>query len=90
MLPARLHEMLLAILQGGQYEKLVTHLLPVIIVPAIIPAVLMPLMMNHYVPNNLIGGAMSVLIGLAVVGLLSMMRADVVAQSMAKSDQSPG
>lgn len=48
--------------------------LPLVIVPAIMPAVLMPVLVNQHVPDNLIGGAMGVSIGLAIVGLVRMKR----------------
>ena len=42
--------------------------LPIVMVPAILPAVLMPTM-RQYVPANLLAAAMGVSIGLAIVGL---------------------
>lgn len=51
-----------------------TRHLPFVIVPAIMPAVLMPVLVHQHVPDNLIGGAMGVSIGLAIVGLVRMKR----------------
>lgn len=51
-----------------------TRYLPLVIVPAIMPAVLTPVLMSQHVPANLIGGAMGVSIGLAIVGLVWMKR----------------
>jgi len=51
-----------------------TRYLPLVIVPAIMPAVLMPVLVSQHVPDNLIGGAMGVSIGLAIVGLVRMKR----------------
>ncbi|KTT67963.1 hypothetical protein [Sphingomonas sanguinis] len=51
-----------------------TRYLPIVIVPAIMPAVLTPLLVSQHVPDNLIGGAMGVSIGLAIVGLVRMKR----------------
>ncbi|MGN5375885.1 hypothetical protein [Sphingomonas hankookensis] len=51
-----------------------TRYLPLVIVPAIMPAVLMPLLVSQHVPANLIDGAMGVSIGLAIVGLVRMKR----------------
>lgn len=48
--------------------------LPLIIFPAIMPAVLTPVLVSQHVPSDLIGGVMGVSIGLAIVGLVWMKR----------------
>ncbi|GGA37940.1 hypothetical protein [Sphingomonas psychrolutea] len=47
--------------------------LPIVMIPAILPAVVMPAMRN-YVPANMLAAAMGVSIGLAIVGLAWMIR----------------
>ncbi|RMB39194.1 hypothetical protein C8J47_0118 [Sphingomonas sp. PP-F2F-G114-C0414] len=51
-----------------------TRYLPLIIAPAIMPAVLMPVLVSQHLPDILIGGAFGVSIGLAIVGLVRMKR----------------
>ncbi len=46
--------------------------LPVVMLPAIMPAVLTPLLVNLHVPDSMIGGAVGVSIGLAIVGVIRM------------------
>ena len=46
--------------------------LPLVILPAIMPAMLMPVVLNHHVSDGLLGGAMGVPIGLAIGGLVWM------------------
>lgn len=58
--------------EDGMEKTPRTRFLPVVILPAVMPAVLMPAMVNHHVPDNLLGGAMGVSIGLAIVGLIWM------------------
>jgi len=48
--------------------------LPLVIVPAIMPAVVMPVLVSQHVPDNLIGAAMGISIGLAILGLVRMKR----------------
>jgi hypothetical protein len=45
------------------------RLLPVVIAPAIMPAILLPLMLANHVSDNLIGGTLGFFIGLAIVAL---------------------
>ena len=47
-----------------------SRFLPVFIIAAIMPAVLMPSIVSHHVSDNLLGGAMGFSIGLAIVGLV--------------------
>lgn len=47
--------------------------LPIVMLPAIMPAVLM-LAARHHVPDTLLGAGMGVSIGLAIVGLVWMIR----------------
>ena len=49
-----------------------TLYLPLVIIPAIMGAVPMPVLVSQHVPANLIGGAMGISIGLAIVGLVRM------------------
>ena len=51
-----------------------TRYLPLVIVPAIMPAVVMPVLVSQQVPDNLIGAAMGISIGLAILGLVRMKR----------------
>ena len=51
-----------------------TRYLPLVIVPAIMPAVVMPVLVSQHVPDNLIGAAMGISIGLAILGLVRMNR----------------
>ena len=47
--------------------------LPIVMIPSILPAVVMPAMRN-YVPANMLAAAMGVSIGLAIVGLAWMIK----------------
>ncbi len=47
--------------------------LPIVMIPAILPAVMMPAMRNH-LPVDLLAAAMGVSIGLAIIGLAWMIR----------------
>lgn len=47
-----------------------TRYLPLVIIAAIMPAVLMPVLVSQQMPANLIGGTMGLSIGLAIVGLV--------------------
>ncbi|RYF11015.1 MAG: hypothetical protein EOO77_20330 [Oxalobacteraceae bacterium] len=51
-----------------------TRYLPLVIVPAIMPAVVMPVLASQHVPDTLIGAAMGISIGLAILGLVRMKR----------------
>lgn len=51
-----------------------TRYVPLVIVPAIMPVVVMPVLVSQHVPDNLIGAAMGVSIGFAIVGLVRMKR----------------
>jgi hypothetical protein len=46
-----------------------SRLLPVAIAPAVMPAILLPLMLANHVPDNVIGGIFGFFIGLALVAL---------------------
>ena len=50
------------------------RLLPLLIAPAILPAILLPVMLGHDVPDGLIGATMGFFIGLALVALVFMTR----------------
>lgn len=49
--------------------------LPIVMLPAIMPAILMPAM-RYRLSDNLLGGMMGVSIGLAIVALVWMAKAD--------------
>ena len=49
-----------------------TRYLPLVIIAGIMPAVLMPVLVSQHMSDNLIGGAMGLSIGLAIVGLVRM------------------
>ena len=51
-----------------------TRFLPLVIVPAIMPAAVMPVLVSQHVADNLIGAAMGISIGLAILGLVRMKR----------------
>lgn len=48
--------------------------LPIVMFPAIMPAVLMRLLLSLHVPANVIGAAMGVSVGLAIVGIVWMVK----------------
>ena len=48
------------------------RILPLVIVPAVIPAIMFPVMSGHRVPDGLIGAAFGFFIGLAVIALAFM------------------
>jgi hypothetical protein len=50
------------------------RVLPIVILPAIMPAILLPIAASHHVPDYLLGGAMGFFIGLAIVGLFWMIK----------------
>ncbi|MEA3039005.1 MAG: hypothetical protein QOE79_1518 [Sphingomonadales bacterium] len=49
-----------------------SRLLPVVLAPAVMPAILLPLMLANHVSDNVIGGTLGFFIGLAVVALAWM------------------
>jgi hypothetical protein len=49
-----------------------SRLLPIVIAPAVMPAILLPLMLASHVPDNVIGGTLGFFIGIAVVALAWM------------------
>jgi hypothetical protein len=51
-----------------------TRFLPLVIAPAIMPAVLLPLLRSLEVSNAVLGGVMGLFIGLAIVGLAWMIK----------------
>ena len=50
------------------------RLLPLVIIPAMLPAVLFPVLQSLHAPDAVLGGTMGVLIGLAVLGLIRITR----------------
>ena len=53
-------------------KKSNVRLLPIVILPAIAPAVLLPLVRSGHVPDYVLGGAFGFSIGLSVVALFWM------------------
>jgi hypothetical protein len=51
-----------------------TRFLPIVILPAILPALLMPVLRSLEVPDSVLGGTMGFSIGLAIVGLIWMVK----------------
>ena len=51
-----------------------TRFLPIVILPAIMPALLMPVMRTLHAPDSEVGAAMGFFIGLAIVGLIWMLK----------------
>ncbi len=50
------------------------RLLPLVIGPAIMPALLLPMMANRHLPDYVQGGTMGVFLGLSIGGLFWMVR----------------
>lgn len=50
-----------------------THLLPVAIFPAILPALVVPILRNLKLPDYVVGATMGFCIGLAIVGIAFML-----------------
>lgn len=55
-------------------KNLRTAYLPIIVVPAVAPAIMLPLMHAHHMPDYAQGLATGFPIGLALVGLIWMIR----------------
>jgi hypothetical protein len=55
-------------------KKPTARFLPIIILSAVTPAILMPVMTSSHVPDALIGATMGFSIGLAFVGLIWMVK----------------
>jgi branched-subunit amino acid permease len=52
------------------------RLLPIVIFPAIMPAILLPAMLSHHVSDHVLGATMGFCIGLAIVGLVWMVKSN--------------
>lgn len=50
------------------------RMVPLVIVPAIMPALLLPMMANTQLPDYVKGGALGFFLGLSLVGLLWMVK----------------
>lgn len=50
--------------------------LPIVILPAILPAILLPTLRSLQVSDDVLGGTMGVFIGLAIVGLVWMVKSN--------------
>lgn len=53
-----------------------TRFAPFVIVPAIMPAVLLPVLRSSHISDAALGAIMGVFIGLALVGLVWMIKGD--------------
>ena len=50
--------------------------LPIVILPAIMPAVLLPVLVSIHAPDYVMGGAMGFCIGIAIVGFVWMLKSN--------------
>ena len=50
--------------------------LPIVILPAIMPALLLPVLVSIHAPDYVMGGAMGFFIGIAIVGFAWMLRSN--------------
>lgn len=55
-------------------KNLKARFLPIVVITAVMPAILMPVMASSHMPSALIGATMGFSIGLALVGLVWMLK----------------